>query len=394
MKGWVSKSRILFLLSSLMLVLTGCGKSNLTALEPKGEGADVIYDLMMLSVIIMVFVGVVVMAIYFFVLIRYRQKKGQEDYIPKQTEGNQFLEVLWTVIPILLLVILAVPTVQKTFMLADTTPAEENKEDAITIEVTGKQYWWHYNYNGQEIQTSQDLYIPTGERVYLKLNASDVIHSFWVPTISGKMDTNPGENTNEMFIHAYEEGVYSGKCAELCGPSHSLMDFKVIAVSPEEFDQWVSDMQNVDTDETPESESAQRGKELFTEKSCIGCHAVGAGGGSSTGPNLTNFGDRAKLVGYKENTKENLVTWLLDPEKFKPGNKMTGKYGNGNPVNPIKEEEARQIADYLLQLQPSEIINHRGSQENCDSLLSFRWYLFPSGRTRSITDSYSAYGTR
>ncbi|MFC0524002.1 cytochrome c oxidase subunit II [Pontibacillus salicampi] len=354
MKGWMGKSRILFTLSLLMLFLAGCGDPQLSALQPKGEGADTIYDLMMLSVIIMVFVGVVVMVIYFFVLIRYRQKKDQEDFIPKQVEGNKFLEFLWTIVPIILLVVLAVPTVQKTFMLADTTPPEDKKDEAITIEVTGKQYWWHYNYKGQEIQTSQDLYIPTGERVYLKLTAGDVIHSFWVPSIAGKMDTNPGKNENEMFLHAYEEGVYQGKCAELCGPSHSLMDFKVVAVSNEEFDQWVEDMKNVNTDATPESQSAQEGKELFQEKNCMACHAVGSSP-AAVGPNLTAFGDRDKIAGILDNDKENLIDWLQHPEKIKPGNKMTGKYGNTDAENPLTDEEASKIADYLLQLKPSEI---------------------------------------
>ncbi|QST01457.1 cytochrome c oxidase subunit II [Pontibacillus sp. ALD_SL1] len=355
MKGWMGKSRVLFLFGIMLLTLTGCGLPNLTALEPKGEGADVIYDLMMLSVIIMVVVGVIVMALYFFVLIRYRQKEDNQDYIPKQTEGNKFLELLWTVVPILLLIVLAVPTVQKTFMLADTTPAEEDKEDAVTIEVTGKQYWWHYNYNGLEVQASQDLYIPTGERVYLKLAASDVIHSFWVPSISGKMDTNPGTgNVNEMWINAYEEGVYYGKCAELCGPSHSLMSFKVVAVSPEEFDQWVEEMKNVNPDATPESESAQAGKELFNSKGCIACHAIGSSP-AAAGPNLTNFGSRVKIAGILDNNKQNLIDWLQHPEDIKPGNKMTGKYGNTDADNPLTSEEAEQLADYLLQLNPTEI---------------------------------------
>jgi len=190
MKGWLSKSRVLFLLSTLMLILSGCGRSNLTALQPKGEGADVIFDLMMLSVIIMVFVGVVVMAIYFFVLIRYRQKKDQEDFIPKQTEGNQFLEVLWTVIPILLLVILAVPTVQKTFMLADTTPAEENKEDAITIEVTGKQYWWHYNYKSTPtgFQRSQVRWIQILVKIQTKCSFMHMKKAFTTVSVLSFVD--------------------------------------------------------------------------------------------------------------------------------------------------------------------------------------------------------------
>ncbi|WP_226034595.1 cytochrome c oxidase subunit II [Aquibacillus saliphilus] len=342
MKGWMGKIRTLFLLSLLSLLLSGCGKENLTAFSPKGYGAEVSLNLIIISLLVMIFVFIVVMVIYTIVLIRYRQKKGQEDFVPKQTEGNKALEVIWTVIPIILLIIIAVPTVSATFDLADTT----EKNDSLNISVTGNQYWWHFNYGEEEIQTSQDLYIPTGEKVYLNMMSSDVLHSFWVPTLAGKMDTNP-ENENTMYIEAYEEGVYYGKCAELCGPSHSLMDFKVIAVSPEEFDQWVEDMQNVNPDATPETASAQEGQALF-ENSCLSCHAIGSSP-TAVGPNLTNFGDRSKIAGVVDYSKENLVKWILNPEEFKPGNKMSGNYSVPEP------EEAEKIADYLLQLQPSEV---------------------------------------
>ncbi|MFC4556984.1 cytochrome c oxidase subunit II [Virgibacillus kekensis] len=343
MKGWMGKFKGLFLLGSLALVLSACGQENLTALEPKGYGAEKALDLIILTTVVMLFVLVIVMLIYTAVLLRYRKKKGQENYIPKQVEGNKALETIWTVIPIILLIIIAVPTVTATFDLADETGAS----DHLNIQVTGNQYWWHFNYEGQEIQTSQDLYIPAGEKVYLNMKSSDVIHSFWVPSISGKMDVNP-ENENTMFIEAYEEGVYWGKCAELCGPSHSLMDFKVVVVSQEEFDQWVEDMKNVDPKAQPQDAVAQEGQALFQENNCMGCHAIGSSP-AAVGPNLTNFGSRSKIAGILEPTKENLVRWIMDPEEIKPGNKMTGNYPD------VSEEEADKIAEYLLQLEPSEI---------------------------------------
>ncbi|QHS22128.1 cytochrome c oxidase subunit II [Virgibacillus sp. MSP4-1] len=354
MKGWMGRFRALFLLGGLALVLSGCGNPYLSALQPKGEGSDMIMDLMILSIVIMLFVFLVVMAIYVFVLVKFRQKKGQEDYIPKQVEGNRVLETIWTVIPIILLLILAVPTVQYTFALSDTTPETpegeeaENAEEALWIDVTGKQFWWNFDYRDKNVQTSQDLYIPTDRRVYIKLSSGDVIHSFWVPAISGKMDVNPGKNENEMFIQADEEGVYWGHCAEFCGPSHSLMDFRIVAVSPGEFDQWLSDMQNVDPEAEPESESAREGKKLFSENSCLGCHAVGSSP-AMMGPNVTNFGDRSKVAGILDYNKDNIVSWILDPEQHKPGNQMTGNY-----TVPSKED-AEKIADYLMSLSPSKI---------------------------------------
>ncbi|UOR12957.1 cytochrome c oxidase subunit II [Halobacillus amylolyticus] len=358
MRGWMRNFRSLIFFGALTLILSGCGVDNISALKPEGYGSELIFDLMMISIAIMLFVFVIVMAIYTFVLIRYRRKKGQEDFIPKQTEGNKALEIIWTVIPIILLLVLAVPTVQATFDLADKSG--QSNEDALTIEVTGNQYWWHFNYADQEIATSQDLYIPTGERVYLDMKSSDVIHSFWVPSIAGKMDTNPGENVNTMYLEAFEEGVYWGQCAELCGPSHSLMDFKVIAVSPEEFEQWKEDMQNIDPEAQPETASAQEGQELF-QNNCMSCHAIG-NAAAGVGPNLSNFGNRTMIAGILDPTKENLVDWITNPHEIKPGNQM--------PANLVSEEEASKIADYLLQLDHSEITpesaggsNNEGSNE-------------------------------
>ncbi|HLR07818.1 MAG TPA: cytochrome c oxidase subunit II [Bacillota bacterium] len=343
MKGWMGKLRVLFWLGFLTLVLSGCGKENLSALIPKGYGAESSMNLIILSTVVMTFVFLVVIIIFTIVLFRFRRKKGREDYIPKQVEGSKTLETVWTVIPIILVLILAVPTVAATFDLADVSEAG----DGINIDVTGNQYWWHFDYEDEDVQTSQDLYIPTGERVYLNMISSDVIHAFWVPAISGKMDVNV-ENTNTMYIEAYEEGVYWGKCAELCGPSHSLMDFKVIAVSPEEYEQWISDMQDVDPDETPENAVAQEGKSLFEENNCMSCHAVGSSN-VEIGPNLTNYANRTTIAGILEPTKENLVEWIRDPESIKPGNKMTGNYPE------VSEEEAEKIAEYLLQLDHSDI---------------------------------------
>ncbi|QKY68930.1 cytochrome c oxidase subunit II [Lentibacillus sp. CBA3610] len=351
MKGWTGKLRAFALLGFVALVLSACGKENLTALDPKGYGADQSLYLIILTTIIMLFVLAVVMIVYTIVLIRYRKKKGQEDYIPKQVEGNRTLETVWTVIPIILLLIIAVPTVTATFDLADESAAS----DSLNIDVTGNQYWWHFNYDGQEVQTSQDLYIPVGERVYLNMMSSDVIHSFWVPTIAGKMDVNP-ENENTMYIEAHEEGVYWGKCAEFCGPSHSLMDFKVIAVSPEEFDQWLNDMQNADPEPEPENAVAQEGQSLFEENNCMSCHAIGSSS-ASIGPNLTNYGNRSTLAGVEDLNKENLVDWIMDPEALKPGNKMTGQYPE------VSENEAGKIAEYLLQLDETDITPESAGNE-------------------------------
>ncbi|NGP44378.1 cytochrome c oxidase subunit II [Bacillaceae bacterium SIJ1] len=331
-------------LSLLALVLAGCGTENLSSLQPKGEGANMLFDLMVLSIVIMIAVFLVVIAIYTYVIVRFRKKKGDKDIIPEQVEGNRNLEIIWTVIPILLLLVLAVPTVAYTFQLADTSERDAEGSENHVVNVTAHTFWWNFEYEGEEVTTSQDLYIPTGEKVFVNLSSADVIHSFWVPAIQGKMDTNPGdENINTIFLEADEEGVYWGKCAEFCGPSHALMDFRVIAVSPEEFDAWLDDMRQ-GPGET-DSEVAAAGEEIFAQ-SCASCHAVEAGAPGGVGPNLTSFGDRTKIAGFLDHDKETLKQWIRDPQEFKPGNNMPAF-----PAEQISDEDLDALAEYLLELK-------------------------------------------
>lgn len=348
MQASLRKFRTFLFLSSIMLLLSACGRENLTALEPKGYGAEQSMKLILLTTIVMTFVFLVVIIALVIVIVRFRKKKGDPVVTPVQVEGSKTLEAIWTIIPIILVVIMAVPTVVATFQLANTSDQHKH----INIDVTGHQYWWHYEYVNEEFTTSQDLYIPVNTKVYVNLITKDVLHSFWVPSISGKLDVNP-ENINTMFIEAYEEGVYFGKCAELCGPSHSLMDFKVVVVSEEDYEQWVKDMQEFNSDDLELDAVAQEGKELFEEKACISCHATDnttyAAGTVPIGPDLDSFGDRSRFAGVLHPTKENLVDWLKDPESIKPGNLMTGAYPE------LTDDEANKIAEYLLQLRPSEV---------------------------------------
>ena len=357
MKGWMGKLRTALLLGSVMFILSACGRDNLTALVPKGYGADISMDLIILTTVVMTGVLIVVMILFTIALVKFRKKKGDPVITPEQVEGHKTLEAVWTIIPIILVVIMAVPTVLATFHLADDTDAA----DHINIDVTGNQYWWHYDYQNEEIATSQDMYIPVNTKVYVHLITSDVLHSFWVPSLSGKLDVNP-ENVNTMYIEAYEEGVYFGKCAELCGPSHSLMDFKVVVVSEEEYEQWVADMQDFDSEDLELDAVAQEGKDLFEEKSCIGCHATDnqnySAGSVPIGPDLTSFGDRSRFAGYLEPTKDELIKWIQDPEPLKPGNLMTGSYPE------VNDDEADKIAEYLLQLKPSEVTAESKEEES------------------------------
>lgn len=328
--------RLLPLMTGLILLLSACGREDVSTLNPQGPVAQSQYDLMKLSIGIMALVVVVVFAICIYVLIRFRRKAGDKS-IPKQVEGNHKLEIIWTVVPLILLLILGVPTIKDVFGLAKDYSKDEN---AVHVKVTAHQYWWEFEYTDYGITTAQDLIVPTDKVISFELASADVIHSFWIPAIGGKMDTNPGL-TNKMFLEFPKEGVFRGKCAELCGTSHALMDFKAKAVSPDSFDRWVSAMK------APAVMPADAEiSETFTSQ-CLSCHAVGENGGNS-GPNLTGVGNRLTVGGILYNdensVKDNLHNWIINPQEYKGGAMMPSAEENG-----LTPEQVEGIAEYLAE---------------------------------------------
>ncbi|PZE19768.1 cytochrome c oxidase subunit II [Paenibacillus xerothermodurans] len=336
MNRWQNLWRFIPLFGLMMLLLTGCGSDTISALKPRGPVARDQLFLMQLSLGIMVIVVLVVFAIYIYVLIRFRKKKGDKDIIPKQVEGSHTLEIIWTVIPIILLLILAVPTVSYTVNLSANHI--ENKE-AIHVKVTAHQFWWQFDYPKLGIATAQDLVIPVNKKIALEITSADVIHSFWVPSLAGKQDTNVGM-TNIMYLEADEAEVFLGKCAELCGDSHALMDFKVVSKSEADFNAWVEDMK------TPVAipAEAKAGEQVFKDN-CLSCHAVSADG-LGFGPNLNGFAKREMIAGVMPRGAENdrnLHAWIVNPQEVKPDTQM--------PPVPLQEQQVNDLIKYLNALK-------------------------------------------
>lgn len=296
-------------------------------------------SMMLLSLGVMLLIIVVVLVIFFYVLIRYRRRKGEEARMPHQVEGNMKLELTWTVIPVILLFIIAVPTVAQVFGLHDTDSKAAGKKDTLNIKVTAHQYWWQFGYPDQDVKTASDLYVPTGKRINVELTSDDVIHSFWVPALFGKKDANPGL-TNKMWFEVDKPGVYRGKCAELCGPSHAFMDFKVVAVSPDKFEKWQKKMKQGET--KPQTASAKKGQEIFKDQ-CMTCHAVGDKGGTDGYPNLTGFGNRQEVAGILEFNKRNLKDYIHDAPSVKEDIEMPSFKDS------LSDEQVDAVADYLME---------------------------------------------
>lgn len=356
MKG-LKKWRLFSMLTALMFFLAACGQEQISTLTPAGSVATEQFNLLILSTAIMTLVIIVVVVIYVLALVKFRRSKVGEDTIPDQVEGNTKLEILWTFIPIVLLLILAVPTVWLTYTQAEVSGMEEVDEEgnktALTVNVTAKLYWWEFEYPDLGVVTAQELVVPTGEKVYFNLMAADVKHSFWIPSVGGKLDTNV-ENVNKFYLEFEKEseglkdGVFYGKCAELCGPSHALMDFKVKTVSREDFDAWIAAALEEQT--APSSDLAVQGEEIFVNAGCIGCHATSAAGVTGAqGPNLASFGDRNRVAGYLEHTEENIKAWIQHPQEYKPGNLMPEAVDLNGGKN-FTDEELNALTEYLMGL--------------------------------------------
>jgi cytochrome c oxidase subunit II len=218
--------------------------------------------------------------------------------------------------------------------------------DALQIRVTGHQWWWEVQYRDSLPQnwvtTANEIHIPVGRPVTFELRSTDVIHSFWPPNLSPKRDQIPGDE-NSLWFQADSAGVFRGQCAEFCGHQHAKMAFLVVAEPPAEFATWLARQR--DTALTPTDSLARRGKEVFMASPCVMCHAIsGTPAGSRIGPDLTHLASRRTLAaGTLTNTRENLISWIVDPQAIKPGVRM--------PPNQLSGPDLLALVAYLETLK-------------------------------------------
>jgi cytochrome c oxidase subunit 2 len=301
-------------------------------LIPASESASSIANLYwsIFGVALVIFLLVEGLLIY--TLIRFRQKDPQ--VIPAKVHGSTPLEIAWTAAPALILVMVFVLMVRT--MAATAAPPSEG----LQIKVIGHQWWWEFQYPELGITTANELRIPVGEPVIVELTSNNVIHSFWIPQLAGKMDVVPGQ-TNSMWFQADQAGNYRGQCAELCGAQHANMNFMVIAQSAAEFNLWAEQQRAP----RPEALADSPGEQAFLTGQCIACHTIdGTTAQGKIGPNLTHFGSRQTIAGLvMNNTPENLALWLEDNQKFKPLNKMV--------INELGRDEIEVLVQYLSNLK-------------------------------------------
>lgn len=300
-----------------------------------------IHKLAMVVLSIAAAIWVILMALLAYVSIRYRARPGDLGVEPPQVFGSTEIETAWTIIPILIIIVLFLTTAGVLFGL-QAAPKPANALDVVVI---GHQFWWEFRYPTLGIATANELHIPAIENgnadpTYLKLISADVMHSFWVPRLGGKVDVIPNR-VNELWIDPRTPGLYLGQCSQFCGTEHAKMLLRVYVDSPQDFAAWV----NHQKENAVQNGSDAAGREVFETHACMNCHTIrGTAATGRFGPDLTHLMSRQTLAsGVIENTSQNLETWISDPDSIKTGSRM--------PAMRLDPQELQQVTNYLASLQ-------------------------------------------
>ena len=338
-------------LAALIGLFVGCTpshpQSTFDTLGPVAESQVVLfYWIFWAGLVVFLLVGGPLL----YAALKFRRREGEGD--PEQVHGNRRLEIAWTIAPAIVLAIVAVPTIITIFDNAHSPETPE--QGGLVVEVIGHQWWFEFRYPDHDVITAGEMHIPTGKPINIKLDSVDVIHSFWVPKLAGKVDMIPN-NDNTMWLKADEAGVYFGQCAEFCGVSHASMRFKVIAQPQAEFDAWL--LAQAAPAIEPTDPLAIAGHDVFMSRAvlCFRCHTVKGSrlARGTIGPNLTHFASRNEFAGsIMENTQDHLREWLEDPGKMKPGNMMSEEAEvYTGVVPPLTEPQVSALIAYLRGLK-------------------------------------------
>jgi cytochrome c oxidase subunit II len=305
------------------------------ALDPQSPLARAIYDLGIVSTIIFALIFVVVTGAITFSIFRFRTRAGEPD--PRQILGNRKVEIAWTIIPFLIVILLFVMTLGA-MNRADPPPAP-----SPDLVITGHQFWWQVDYPGSGVITANEIHIPTGKPLSVRLESKDVLHEFWVPKLTRKMSNVPGQ-PNHIWLQADKTGDYIGQCSEFCGTQHAWMRILVVADEPAQFEEW--QRAQLQPAQAATTDVMAKGLAVFQTSTCINCHAIRgvAGADLRVAPDLTHVGSRKQLAsGMMDNTPANMRLWLKSPQHIKPGALM--------PDFTLTDEQLDQLATYLSTLK-------------------------------------------
>jgi cytochrome c oxidase subunit 2 len=295
------------------------------------------YSLFILSVTGAIFV--VVSALLFYAVFKFRARKGEPEHEPPQIYGSVQVELAWTIIPVIIVLVLFLTTARVIFAIQD----QPEPQTALHVDVIGHQFWWEFHYPQLGIVTANELHIPVSSHekrpTFLNLVSADVDHSFWVPQLAGKIDLIPN-HPNQLWMDPTAPGLYKGQCAQFCGIEHAMMLIRVYVDTPQQFDAWVQNQKKL----AVEDPSVAAGRHIFESEACMNCHTIrGTEAQGTVGPDLTHLMSRSTIAaGAADNTPQNLRLWIQDPNNFKPGALM--------PAMQLTDQQLNQVVAYLTTL--------------------------------------------
>ncbi len=332
--------------------------------EPTSTPAQQEYVMSMFVLAITLGILVVVGGAWAYVVWKYRQRE-ESDVEPPQLYGSAQVELAWTIVPVIIVVVLFLTTARMIFAIQDN-PEPKN---ALEVTVVGHQFWWEYRYPKYGVVTANEFHVPVSTKdrpmpTFMNLESADVWHSYWVPQLAGKVDNIP-DHVNHLWIDPHVPGIYVGQCGQFCGLEHAKMLIRVYVDTPQQFQQWITHQQQPAAEQPGEpageavaganSGGAQpklentsevaAGQQVFQNNACMNCHAIdGTPANGQFGPNLTHFGSRDTLgSGIAANNLGNLKEWIRNPSDLKDGALM--------PAMQLNETQLEQVSLYLQSLK-------------------------------------------
>lgn len=309
--------------------------------DPASTPATMILDYTTLVLGVCGAIFAIVTALIIYSLVRFRARPGDDGREPPQVYGSARVELAWTIIPVIIVIVLGLATARTILAVQK----EEPPAGSLVVTAIGHQWWWEFHYPQYGFTTANELHIPVSDPgaprpTFFNLQSQDVIHSFWMPQLAGKMDLIPNRE-NHLWVEPREPGLYVGQCAEYCGTQHANMLLRVVVQPRREFEAWARAQQQP----AAENASAREGREIFERTACINCHVVrGTAANGRFGPDLTHLMSRATLgAGVAANDRDHLRDWIAHPDPMKPGVLM--------PAMQLEAKQIERVVDYLVTLE-------------------------------------------
>jgi cytochrome c oxidase subunit 2 len=311
---------------------------------PNSTPADEIFGLSMFVLVVTGTIFAIVFGLLLYAAIKFRKRGNDNLHEPLQIYGSDQLEMAWTVIPVLIVIVLFMTSARVIHAVQDA----RRPPGTIEVTVIGHQFWWEYRYPQYGFVTANELHVPVSDAghptpTFLKLLSADTDHSFWIPRLAGKTDLIPN-HPNSTWIDPHEAGLYLGQCAQYCGTQHAKMLLRASVDSRADFDRWVQAQQQIARDESALSPEALEGRRVFNATACINCHAIaGTQADGRFGPDLTHLMSRETIAsGVAPNNAAELRRWVQNPAAIKPGSLM--------PSMNLTDKELDEVTAYLLTL--------------------------------------------